>query len=407
MITYFLLCLAARVFQYYDHYSQRAQRPGCCTTDKPLLRENTQTCSASGSSGTAGWKHSVARVGLTQGSSRGRPTAHGRPSETANGTRRYSNHRMAGGGACGGERPRELRVHAQHLFFPSPLHPGLSGNRGMLKLGACAKRNRRQPANGACAPRPSPPPSPRGCAGGAGRGPRGAEWKPEAEVPRASKPLFSPVRRLLLGCPAPAVPGPNRPDRCRLAAPPRPALYGRGSRPAALAPWRRCRPLVTSPARPPLRSAATMSDKEFMWALKNGDLDEVKDYVAKVRRPGPGEAALRREGCAGGARGQRRVAPWAKGDREPPPVWARLMRELCAVPKPRQRDVLPLPPGGPLLSGLPPCRSAALLPSGPASPLRVAAWLLSPCPDPALLVSCVCICAASVWLPSLCLRAHP
>uniref|UniRef100_A0A7M4FPC6 Myotrophin n=1 Tax=Crocodylus porosus TaxID=8502 RepID=A0A7M4FPC6_CROPO len=24
-----------------------------------------------------------------------------------------------------------------------------------------------------------------------------------------------------------------------------------------------------------------MSDKEFMWALKNGDLDEVKDYVAK------------------------------------------------------------------------------------------------------------------------------
>lgn len=25
-----------------------------------------------------------------------------------------------------------------------------------------------------------------------------------------------------------------------------------------------------------------MCDKEFMWALKNGDLDEVKDYVAKV-----------------------------------------------------------------------------------------------------------------------------
>lgn len=73
------------------------------------------------------------------------------------------------------------------------------------------------------APRVRSPPSPRGCAGGAGRGPRGAEWKPEAEVPRASKPLFSPVRRLLLGCPAPAVPGPNRPDRCRLAAPPRPA----------------------------------------------------------------------------------------------------------------------------------------------------------------------------------------
>lgn len=46
-----------------------------------------------------------------------------------------------------------------------------------------------------------------------------------------------------------------------------------------------------------------MSDKEFMWALKNGDLDEVKDYVAKV---GSGEGLgwarrrceLRREGCA-------------------------------------------------------------------------------------------------------------
>ncbi|XP_037693042.1 myotrophin-like [Choloepus didactylus] len=29
------------------------------------------------------------------------------------------------------------------------------------------------------------------------------------------------------------------------------------------------------------RPAAVMCDKEFMWALKNGDLDEVKDYVAK------------------------------------------------------------------------------------------------------------------------------
>lgn len=32
----------------------------------------------------------------------------------------------------------------------------------------------------------------------------------------------------------------------------------------------------------PARPAAVMCDKEFMWALKNGDLDEVKDYVAKV-----------------------------------------------------------------------------------------------------------------------------
>lgn len=49
-----------------------------------------------------------------------------------------------------------------------------------------------------------------------------------------------------------------------------------------------------------------MSDKEFMWALKNGDLDEVKDYVAKVGGGGGGEGlgwarwrcGLRREGCA-------------------------------------------------------------------------------------------------------------
>lgn len=33
--------------------------------------------------------------------------------------------------------------------------------------------------------------------------------------------------------------------------------------------------------RQPARPAAVMCDKEFMWALKNGDLDEVKDYVAK------------------------------------------------------------------------------------------------------------------------------
>lgn len=40
---------------------------------------------------------------------------------------------------------------------PSPFHPSLSGNREMLKLGACAKRTRRQPAGGACALRPPPP----------------------------------------------------------------------------------------------------------------------------------------------------------------------------------------------------------------------------------------------------------
>lgn len=54
-----------------------------------------------------------------------------------------------------------------------------------------------------------------------------------------------------------------------------------------------------------------MSDKEFMWALKNGDLDEVKDYVAKVGGGSGGEGlgwarrrcGLRREGCAGSLQG--------------------------------------------------------------------------------------------------------
>ncbi|KAG6931857.1 myotrophin, partial [Chelydra serpentina] len=38
---------------------------------------------------------------------------------------------------------------------------------------------------------------------------------------------------------------------------------------------------LAAPAFPCPCQAAAMSDKEFMWALKNGDLDEVKDYVAK------------------------------------------------------------------------------------------------------------------------------
>lgn len=59
-----------------------------------------------------------------------------------------------------------------------------------------------------------------------------------------------------------------------------------------------------------------MSDKEFMWALKNGDLDEVKDYVGKVRsggwarqpeaRPVEGEAGM--EGLGKG-RGKRQEGP--------------------------------------------------------------------------------------------------
>uniref|UniRef100_F6R615 Myotrophin n=1 Tax=Monodelphis domestica TaxID=13616 RepID=F6R615_MONDO len=40
-------------------------------------------------------------------------------------------------------------------------------------------------------------------------------------------------------------------------------------------------PAAFFPSLHPASCAAVMCDKEFMWALKNGDLDEVKDYVAK------------------------------------------------------------------------------------------------------------------------------
>lgn len=59
----------------------------------------------------------------------------------------------------------------------------------------------------------------------------------------------------------------------------------RSARPVSLSPGS-ARPLLPPPPRlvpgPAARPAAVMCDKEFMWALKNGDLDEVKDYVAKV-----------------------------------------------------------------------------------------------------------------------------
>lgn len=70
--------------------------------------------------------------------------------------------------------------------------------------------------------RPAPPRSRVGVSVGwvgdlGGRG-RGAEWKPEAEAPRASKPLFPSVRRFL-PC-FPLSPSPNRPNCRRPAQPP-------------------------------------------------------------------------------------------------------------------------------------------------------------------------------------------
>ncbi|VCX30542.1 unnamed protein product, partial [Gulo gulo] len=65
--------------------------------------------------------------------------------------------------------------------------------------------------------------------------------------------------RLLFPSPAPRGPVSLSPRGIRLLLPPPPRLLpGQAARPAAV-----------------------MCDKEFMWALKNGDLDEVKDYVAK------------------------------------------------------------------------------------------------------------------------------
>lgn len=154
---------------------------------------------------------------------------------------------------------------------------------------------------------------------GRGGGGRGAEWKPEAEAPRASKPLFPSVRRIVRCFPLPACPASLR-AAPTAAAPPRrrqregegeggrassgeraAASRGRGSCP----PRRRPRSVEVLPAprrlaRPRPCSAAAMSDKEFMWALKNGDLDEVKDYVAKVGGGGEGLGWARRRWGEGG-----------------------------------------------------------------------------------------------------------
>lgn len=55
---------------------------------------------------------------------------------------------------------------------------------------------------------------------GRGGGGRGAEWKPEAEAPRASKPLFPSVRRIVRCFPLPACPASLR-AAPTAAAPPR------------------------------------------------------------------------------------------------------------------------------------------------------------------------------------------
>lgn len=108
---------------------------------------------------------------------------------------------------------------------------------------------------------------------GRGGGGRGAEWKPEAEAPRASKPLFPSVRRIVRCFPLPACPASLRAAPTAAPPPRRRQREGEGGREgeraeserppagggapalraAALAPWRCCRPLATSPARVPAR----------------------------------------------------------------------------------------------------------------------------------------------------------
>jgi len=78
-----------------------------------------------------------------------------------------------------------------------------------------------------------------------------------------------------------------------------------------------------------------MSDKEFMWALKNGDLDEVKDYVAKVG--GGGWAPSPRAPPLGGRPGG------------PQPAWGRALWELpAAVRAQAVGSASPPPPRRPL-----------------------------------------------------------
>lgn len=69
-----------------------------------------------------------------------------------------------------------------------------------------------------------------------------------------------------------------------------------------------------------------MCDKEFMWALKNGDLDEVKDYVAKVSRDAPGWGGRAREG-APGAGPARETAGW----RRPGTLWLPVPGSRCVA----------------------------------------------------------------------------
>lgn len=63
-----------------------------------------------------------------------------------------------------------------------------------------------------------------------------------------------------------------------------------------------------------------------MWALKNGDLDEVKDYVAKVSRDAPGWGGRAREG-APGAGPARETAGW----RRPGTLWLPVPGSRCVA----------------------------------------------------------------------------
>lgn len=155
----------------------------------------------------------------------------------------------AGGGAGGGERNgnRKRKRRAQV-------------NRFSLQSGGLSGASRCPRARPRSAPRRLPPPRPAA----------GSEREREREGGRASGERAA-------------------------------ASRGRGSCP----PRRRPRSVEVLPAprrlaRPRPCSAAAMSDKEFMWALKNGDLDEVKDYVAKVGGGGEGLGWARRRWGEGG-----------------------------------------------------------------------------------------------------------
>lgn len=228
--------------------------------------------------------------------------------------------------------------------------------------------------------------------GSCGRALVGSE--PEAQTLRlllgqAEPALLGPVAAKELS-PAPTAAWAN--CLARLAASPARSSL-RSARPVSLSPSS-ARPLLPPPPRlrpgPAARPAAVMCDKEFMWALKNGDLDEVKDYVAKVSGRRVEEAGWSggwgsppAAGPAGRGAGERRPAwRWRRGEAVGEPRWlkegsgeqARVPSPVAAVAAPGAASFPSWPLGEGRRGGR---RSASLLSAGAVSWALFAAGVTS------------------------------